>query len=103
MESTNVKVKYENEIAILELDDGKANALGHDVIGSLFEKLDEVEDADAVVISGRPGKFSAGFDLAVMKSGEDAAREMLRSGVELFLKCYSFPVSYTHLTLPTKA
>ena len=37
MESTNVKVSYENEIAILELDDGKANALGHDVIGSLVE------------------------------------------------------------------
>ena len=91
MESTTVQVRYENEIAILELDDGKANALGHDAIGSLVEKLDEVQDAGAVVISGRPGKFSAGFDLAVMKSGEDAAREMLRSGVELFLKCYSFP------------
>ena len=86
-----MQVRYENEIAILELDDGKANALGHDAIGSLVENLDKVQDAGAVVISGRPGKFSAGFDLAVMKSGEDAAREMLRSGVELFLKCYSFP------------
>ena len=91
MESTTVQVRYENEIAILELDDGKANALGHDAISSLVEKLDEVQDAGAVVLSGRPEKFSAGFDLAVMKSGEDAAREMLRSGVELFLKCYSFP------------
>ena len=36
-------------------------------------------------------RFSAGFDLAVMKSGEGPAREMLRSGVELFLRCYSFP------------
>jgi enoyl-CoA hydratase len=91
MDSKTVRVRYENEIAILELDDGKANALGHDAISSLVEKLDEVQDAGAVVLSGRPGKFSAGFDLAVMKSGEDAAREMLRSGVELFLKCYSFP------------
>jgi enoyl-CoA hydratase len=91
MNSTTVQIRYENEIAILELDDGKANVLGHDSIASLMEKLDEVKDAGAVVISGRPGKFSAGFDLAVMKSGEDAAREMLRSGVELFLKCYSFP------------
>ncbi len=54
-----MKVRYENEIAILELDDGKANALGHDSISSLVEKLDEVEDAGAVVISGRPEKFSA--------------------------------------------
>ena len=91
MESTTVQVRYENEIAILELDDGKANALCHDAISSLVEKLDEFQDAGAVVLSGRPEKFSAGFDLAVMKSGEDAAREMLRSGVELFLKCYSFP------------
>ena len=36
-----MQVRYENEIAILELDDGKANALGHDAIGSLVEKLDE--------------------------------------------------------------
>ena len=88
---TSVKVRYENEIAILELDDGKANALNHEIISSLMEKLDEVEDSGAVVITGRPERFSAGFDLAVMKSGEDAAREMLRSGVELFLRCYSFP------------
>ncbi len=88
---TSVKVRFENEIAILELDDGKANALNHEIISSLMEKLDEVEDSGAVVITGRPERFSAGFDLAVMKSGEDAAREMLRSGVELFLRCYSFP------------
>ena len=40
-----MQVRYENEIAILELDDGKANALGHDAISSLVEKLDEVQDA----------------------------------------------------------
>ena len=42
-----MQVRYENEIAILELDDGKANALGHDAISSLVEKLDEVQDAGA--------------------------------------------------------
>lgn len=89
--NTVVKLSNENEIAVLELDDGKANALNHDVIASLIEKLDEVEDSGAVVITGRPERFSAGFDLAVMKSGEGPAREMLRSGVELFLRCYSFP------------
>ena len=52
MESTTVQVRYENEIAILELDDGKANALAHDAISSLVEKLDEVQDAGAVVLSG---------------------------------------------------
>ena len=79
--NTVVKLSNENEIAVLELDDGKANALNHDVIASLIEKLDEVEDSGAVVITGRPERFSAGFALAVMKSGEGPAREMLRSGV----------------------
>ena len=75
--NTVVKLSNENEIAVLELDDGKANALNHDVIASLIEKLDEVEDSGAVVITGRPERFSAGFDLAVMKSGEGPARDCL--------------------------
>ncbi len=56
-------------VLIVHLDDGKANALSFDMIAALHTAIDEAEgDADirAMVLHGRPGKFSAGFDLGVM-------------------------------------
>ena len=79
-------------ITIIEMDDGKANALGHDMLGALTDALNEAEaaDADALVIVGRPGRFSAGFDLSAMQGGGET-REMLAAGVDLFLRIYQFP------------
>ena len=96
-----VSVRRDGDVAIIDLDDGKANALGHETIAALLASLDQVEadGADAVVLAGRPGRFSAGFDLTVMQAGPAEAQAMLKAGVDLFLR----PVSYTHLTLPTKA
>ena len=89
----SVTVSHEGGVAVIGFDDGKANALGHGSIRDLLTALDDVEQAgaDAVVIAGRPGRFSAGFDLKVMQAGADEAREMLRKGVDLFLRCYMFP------------
>ena len=80
-------------IAVITMDDGKANALGHDLLGALLDALDEVDasGADAVVIVGRPGRFSAGFDLSVMKAGGTGPKEMLAAGVDVFLRIYQFP------------
>ena len=80
-------------VAVITMDDGKANALGHDLLGALLAALDEVDasGADAVVIVGRPGRFSAGFDLSVMKAGGNGPREMLAAGVDVFLRIYQFP------------
>ncbi len=41
---------------------------------------------------GRDGKFSAGFDLAVMTSGPTQARDLLGRGAELGLRFYELPV-----------
>ena len=80
-------------IAAITMDDGKANALGHDLLGALQAALDEVDAAgvDAVVIAGRPGRFSAGFDLSVMKAAGTGPQEMLAAGVDVFLRIYQFP------------
>ena len=80
-------------VAVITMDDGKANALGHDLLGALLAALDEVDasGADAVVIVGRPGRFSAGFDLSVMKAGGNGPKEMLAAGVDVFLRIYQFP------------
>ena len=45
-----------------------------------------------MAIIGRPGKFSAGFDLSVMTAGPDQARDLLRAGAELALRIYTFPL-----------
>ena len=86
-------LRIDDGVAVVDFDDGKANVLGHDSIASLLTALDQAEHegADAVVIAGRPGRFSAGFELNAINAGPDEAREMLRRGVDLFLRCYLYP------------
>lgn len=80
------------------IDDGKANALSMDIIAGVSAAIDEAEaDAEitSVVLHGREGKFSAGFDLTVMRSGDIAAMsELVASGGDLVSKIYgaSIPV-----------
>ncbi len=81
-------------VAVIDLDDGKANALGFAVLDGLDAALATAETDDSarsVAIIGRPGRFSAGFDLSVMTSGPGPAREMLGRGAELGLRLYTFP------------
>ena len=58
-----VSVTRVQDVAIVTIDDGKANALSFAVLDAINAALDEAEaDAKAVVINGREGKFSAGFE-----------------------------------------
>ncbi len=88
-------VSYEpaGDVAVVRLDDGKVNVLSHDVIAAFQESLDRAEsEAKAVAMIGRPGKFSAGFDLKVMQSGPEAASNLFRAGMDLFVRLYEFPI-----------
>ena len=78
-------VRYEAEggVATITLDDGKVNALGPPVWVDLNAALDRAEkdEVAVVVIKGRPGVWSAGFDLGVLRGGDvEAALGMLRGG-----------------------
>jgi enoyl-CoA hydratase len=69
MSSVAVTTERRDGVLIVHLDDGKANALSFEVIAALVAALDEAEaddDIRAMVLHGRPGRFSAGFDLGVM-------------------------------------
>ena len=45
--------------------------------------LDRAEAENAIVVlAGRPGVFSAGFDLKLLRAGGDEALAMLRAGFE---------------------
>ena len=82
----------EGDVAVLTLDDGKANALSHEMIDTLRKALDRAEsEAGAVALLGRPGRFSAGFDLATMRAGAEATRGLVTAGAELLLRLYEFP------------
>ena len=82
-----------DRVATITMDDGKANALSPAMLAALNEAFDGAEksDAMAVVLAGRPGRFSGGFDLAVLSSGGPEAEDMLRSGFELAERVLSFP------------
>jgi enoyl-CoA hydratase len=82
-----------DQVATITLDDGKANAFSFAVLETLHEKLDAAQgEASAVVIAGRPGRFSGGFDLSVMKGGPDGVRDLVTKGAELILRVYQFPI-----------
>lgn len=83
----------EEKIAVLTMDDGKANALSEAMIDAISGALDRAtSEATAVVLAGREGRFCAGFDLKVMMSSPDAAKSLLRRGADLLMKLYGSPV-----------
>ena len=66
-----VNYHLESTIATIAMDDGKVNALSLDMLGALHEAFDRAErDGAVVVLRGRDGYFSAGFDLRVFASGD---------------------------------
>ncbi|MCA9645385.1 MAG: crotonase/enoyl-CoA hydratase family protein [Polyangiaceae bacterium] len=88
----SIQYELNDGVAILTLDDGKANALGHDVVMSLGQHLDKAEqEASAVLIVGREGKFSAGYNLKEMMAGPDSARKLVKAGGELMMRIFTFP------------
>ena len=89
---SSISYRLEGDVAVIGLDDGKANALSLALLSDLDAALDEAgTEAKAVVIAGRTGKFSAGFDLSVMTSGPENARELLGRGAEVGLRLFTYP------------
>ncbi len=88
-----VTTETDGDVAVIRVDDGKANALGHRVIDDIDAALDRaVADAGAVVIVGRPDRFSAGFDLAVMRGGSEAVAGLVGAGARLFARIYTLEI-----------
>jgi enoyl-CoA hydratase len=84
-----VTYTLEGTTAIVQMDDGKANALSEAMIEGLLDALARAEkEALAMVLAGRPDRFCAGFDLRVMMSSPDAAKALLTRGSALLMKLY---------------
>lgn len=87
-----VRYALHEGVATITMDDGRANALGPAMQHAIHAALDRAgaEDA-AVVLAGREGRFSGGFDLSVMGEGGEAVRDMVIGGFELALRLLEQP------------
>ena len=83
----------EDDISIIKLDDGKANVFSPKMIQDVSECLDKVPtESGALIITGREGMFSAGFDLKIISAGNvQATMDMSLSGFKLLSRIFSFP------------
>jgi enoyl-CoA hydratase len=80
MSSSPVTTERRGNVLICHLDDGKANALSTDMIAAIKQVIQTAESDDdiaAVVLHGRDGRFSGGFDLSVMRGGDIGAMSNL--------------------------
>ena len=79
-------------VRVLRIDHGKPNSIATPVANELIAALEAAEkDASAVVIAGKPGMFSGGFDLGTMGEGPEAANAMVKAGGRLLLAIYGHP------------
>ena len=86
--------ELKDQVAVLSMDDAKANAFSPDMIATVNGLLDQAEkEAKAVVLTGRDGIFSGGFDLRVIR-GDDpqAAVDMRLGGTRLMMRLYGLPL-----------
>ena len=87
-----VTYRFEDSIATITMDDGKVNALSPRLFEELNAALDQAKtDGAVVVLTGREGVFSAGFDLGVLGAGGPDAAALLGSGFEVTERLLSFP------------
>jgi enoyl-CoA hydratase len=81
-------------IATISLDDGKANVMSVRMLAGITDALDRAlaEHAGAVVLTGRAGMFSGGFDLSVFKTDQAELYRMLVAGARITEKLLAYPI-----------
>lgn len=88
-------IRRDGDVAIVTFDDGKANALLVPEFAGFEATLDEVErsGARAVVLTGRPGFFSAGLNLKALATMDLPAKQQLVGAMgSAVLKLFTFPL-----------
>ena len=90
-----VTYNLQEHVAVVSFDDGKANVYSHEVLEALAAALNRAEadpQARAVLLVGRPGRFSAGFDLATMTAGPESMRSLVAAGGRFVAKLLLEPL-----------
>ena len=89
----SIQLEMHDGVALITMDDGKANAMGYDNFTALTAALNEAEKtAKAVVLAGRDGVFTGGFDLKVVQGGSpEALYDLMQVGARACLRMFTFP------------
>jgi enoyl-CoA hydratase len=90
--TTRVSHSRHGSVAVVTMDDGKVNAFNDALVDELHAALDAAQGARAIVLAGRDGVFSGGFDLGVVAQGGPAAEALVRRGGQLLARLYASPV-----------
>jgi len=94
-----IEYTQQDDVAVLNWDDGKVNSLGHATLDLLNEHLDRaLKDASAIVIAGRPGLLSAGFNLKevapeteALGPDSDQMPPLVHKGATFLTRLFSHP------------
>jgi len=90
-----INIEIDNNVHIITLNNGKVNAISPQVISEINIALDQVEQVEQenaiVILTGKTGIFSGGFDLKIMKSSSDAAVALVTEGSKLARRMLAFP------------
>jgi len=90
--STIVTYTHKDGVATIAMDDGKANALGTSVWVELNAALDKAEAKNAIVVlTGREGMFSGGFDLKEIGNGPQDALVLTSLGSRFARRIMAYP------------
>src|SRR5580658_2889029 len=90
-----VTYSLDDSVAIISFDDGKANVLSHEALDDLSAAFDRAKEdplAHAVLLVGRPGRFSAGFDLATMKASSESMQGLVKAGAHFVARLLLEPL-----------
>ncbi|GAC28369.1 crotonase/enoyl-CoA hydratase family protein [Brumicola pallidula] len=87
-----VAIQIEKKVATITIQNGKVNAISHQVIDQMNNALDQAEQAKAVVvITGKQGMLSGGYDLNVMRESMSLAMQLVEKGSTLSRRLLAFP------------
>ncbi len=87
-----VMYEFRDGVGVITMDDGKANALSLQMLADLNAAVDRAEQDGAVLIlAGREGRFSGGFDLKVLMSLSAETPVLHKAGFELAHRLLGYP------------
>ncbi|MEZ5183905.1 MAG: crotonase/enoyl-CoA hydratase family protein [Acidimicrobiales bacterium] len=88
----NLTYDLADGIATITIDDGKANALTPGLLAELHAAVARAEaDGAVLLVAGRPGRFSGGFDLPTLTAFTTDSADLLKAGFDLSHRLLSFP------------
>ena len=85
-----VSYTEEEGVSQIVMDDGKANAMGFKMFAELEVALDRARaSSNVIILTGRVGLLSAGFDLKVIQEGtEQEKSELVSKGISILMRLF---------------